>query len=537
MIYRNRRLPALVLTTLLATTSGALMEHGGSAAKATAHPTSSLERVNAPPTIGADLSFLPQMLALGAEYRVGGEAQDPLQIFTDSQFEIVRLRLWYSPDEPWHGLESTLAFAQLLNDADFDLMLDLHYSDTWADPGHQTKPAAWVGLDFPALLDSVQTYTAAVIASFRDAGLTPRFVQIGNEIGSGFLWDDGRVGWPGSAYDTPEQWDQLIALLSAAAAGVRSAEDPGGDPIEILVHVAEGGDGDRCEWFFDPLVAAGLDFDVIALSFYPWWHGSILDLDDNLHRLADRYGKPIQIVETSYPWTLEEYDGVGNFVVSADQLHPGYGATPTGQLDFLRDLRATLRAAPGGLGTALLYWEPAFLSVLGGPGNPHENLTLFDFDGDALPALDFAEFPASSRYASIQVVGDFNGWDTEVPGMTQVAPLVWEDTLQVAVGCHLLKFLTDGTWDTPYDFGSGDGEDPDCGVPMQGPACLAAYPGTALGRISFPATGAYRFRLDERDWSYAIEPVTTSSIGEPPDGDTGHDGHDPLLWLPFRRSR
>ena len=148
------------------------------------------------------------------------------------------------------------------------------------------------------------------------------------------------------------------------------------------------------------------------------------------------------------------------------------------------------------------------------------NLTLFDFDGDALPSLGFVEPPATSRHASIQVVGDFNGWDASTGGMTQVAPLVWEDTLDVAAG-RLLKFLTDGTWDTPYDFGGCGAEDPDCGVPWAGPVCLASDPGTALGRIDFPVDGVYRFGLDERDWSYSFELLESSSAQEPGEGDRG----------------
>jgi arabinogalactan endo-1,4-beta-galactosidase len=251
------------------------------------------------------------------------------------------------------------------------------------------KPSAWAGVPFEALVDSVYAYTNAVVRRFRDEGALPEYVQIGNEISGGMLWDDGRVGWEGSAWDTEAQWDNLATLLSAGIAGVRDSLAPGQQPTVIL-HRAEGGDNAGCRWFFDNLVSRGVTFDAIGLSYYPWWHGEIWGLRDNLADLATRYGREIMVVETGYPWTLDWYDGTANFVGDESQLHAGYPATPDGQFAFLRDVVTIVEATPGGLGTAVLYWEPGFLSVSGGPGNPYENVTLFDFDGDALKALGFA---------------------------------------------------------------------------------------------------------------------------------------------------
>lgn len=345
--------------------------------------------------VGADLSFVPRLLTLGAEYRVEGAAADPLAIFADHGFGLVRLRLWHTPAEPWHGLDETLAYAGDVRAAGYDLMLDLHYSDTWADPAHQTKPAAWEGLDFPTLVDSVYAYTNAVVRRFRDADALPQYVQIGNEISGGLLWDDGRVG---GAWDTPEQWDQLTALLAAGVAAVRDSLDQSEQP-KIIIHLDNGGSNALCRWFFDHLEDAGLDFDVIGVSFYPWWHGTLTELRENLHDIAPRYSKEVMVVETAYPWTLDDHDGTGNFVSDPGQLHVGYPATPEGQMSFLRDLQAITEGVPGGLGSGPVYWEPAFISVPGGPPNPHENLTLFDFDADALPGLGFT-LP----------------WQSEVPG-------------------------------------------------------------------------------------------------------------------------
>ncbi|MBK8165216.1 MAG: glycosyl hydrolase 53 family protein [bacterium] len=335
--------------------------------------------------VGADLSFVPQLSALGAAFSRDGQQAPLLALVAEAGVGLVRLRLWHTPTEPWHGLEATVAFAHQVQAAGFALMLDLHYSDGWADPGQQTMPAAWQGTPVATLADSVAAYTAHVVARFVDEGLTPRYVQLGNEIDAGLLWDAGRVGWPGSAWDTPTQWDTLTTLLQAAAGAARAALPPGA-PTELVVHLAPGGDNARCRWFLDRLAAAGVDYDVIGLSYYPWWHGTLWQLQANLRDLRPRYGKPLLVVETAYPWTLAAADATGNFVTAGTSLHAGYPATPPGQRDFLRDVRRVVETS-GGVG--VVCWEPAFIPVDGGPGNPWENLTLFDFEGEALPGLWF----------------------------------------------------------------------------------------------------------------------------------------------------
>ncbi len=339
--------------------------------------------------VGSDISFTHQLLAAGAEYRVDDQPVNLFAALAGHGQEIVRLRLWHTPAEPWHGLSETILMAQEAKAAGLDLMLDLHYSDSWADPGQQTKPAAWVGLPFAALVDSVYAYTNSVVLAFRDARVVPEYIQIGNEVSPGMLWDDGRVGWQGSEWDTPAQWDNFAALLSAGIAGARDSLSVQEQPA-VIIHRAEGGDNAGCQWFYDNLISRGVSFDIIGLSYYPWWHGTIWDLRDNLADLATRYGKELMVVETAYPWTLDWYDDTGNFVGEESQLHENYPATPDGQFEFLRDVVVVVEGVPGGLGTGVIYWEPGYLAVDGGPGSPYENLTLFDFDGDALRGLGLA---------------------------------------------------------------------------------------------------------------------------------------------------
>jgi arabinogalactan endo-1,4-beta-galactosidase len=331
---------------------------------------------------GADLSFVPKLESFGAAYRDYGMPMPALEIFGESGFRIVRLRLWHSPAESWNGLDSTLAHAARIKRAGFELMLDLHYSDSWADPGQQHKPAAWDGLDFPVLCDSVDRYTRSVLRRFVDAGAAPDYVQIGNEIDPGMLWDDGRVD---GMWDTAAQWNRLAQLLRT---GIVAARDslPGVERPRTILHLSAGGNNAFCRRFFDSLAVRDVAYDLIGLSFYPWWHGNLAALQNNLNDLAGRYDKEIMVVETAYPWTLDWNDDTGNIVGNRDQLLPDYPATPTGQSAFLRDLLAVVQQVPDQRGKAVLYWEPAWISTVGF-GSPWENLALFDFAGNGLPGL------------------------------------------------------------------------------------------------------------------------------------------------------
>jgi arabinogalactan endo-1,4-beta-galactosidase len=325
---------------------------------------------------GADVSFLDEIEDSGGVYTENGVAGDALEILKDNGIDYVRLRLWHTPQDRYCDLERTLAMAERLGKLGLGFLLDLHYSDTWADPGRQTKPAAWADLAFEDLRDSLYDYTRQVIAELAGQNTLPDMVQIGNEITCGMLWDDGRLCGP---FDTAEQWGKLSQLLKAAISGV---DDGLGvdDSVGIVIHVDCGGDSARCRWFFDHLARQGVDFDVIGLSYYPWWHGTLDDLRANLGMLAGRYGKDIIVVETAYPWTLGWFDDTHNMVGLREQLLAGYPASVAGQRRFLADLASVISQTPGGRGRGLFYWAPEYISV---PklGSPWENMTLFDFSG------------------------------------------------------------------------------------------------------------------------------------------------------------
>jgi arabinogalactan endo-1,4-beta-galactosidase len=216
-------------------------------------------------------------------------------------------------------------------------------------------------------------------------------VQIGNEVTAGMLWPLGQI----YATDTPD-WDGFVTLLQAGIAGARGARVR--HRPEVMVHIDRGGDNGGSRWFYDHVLERDVDLDVIGLSYYPFWHGPVEDLQANLDDLAAAYGKDLVVAETAYPWTLDNGDSLENHIDQPAELPDAdrWPATPAGQAAYFRALRSTIAAVPGGLGRGFFAWEPEWVPGVGwepGAGNPNDNLTLFDFGGRALPGLDAAYRP------------------------------------------------------------------------------------------------------------------------------------------------
>lgn len=333
--------------------------------------------------MGADISMLGRIEDAGGLFRDNGVPRDALAILENHGLNFFRLRTWHSPQDGCNDLQSTARMARRIKTGGSGFLLDIHYSDTWADPGHQEKPAAWDSLGFQALKDSVYRYTRDTMTYLKHRDALPDIVQIGNEITCGTLWNDGRVC---GGYDTPRQWARFAELLDEAIRGIREGLDSS-DAVEIMIHIDRGADTTGSRRFFDNILARGIDFDIVGLSYYPWWHGSMQTLRANVDDLAERYGKEIVLVETAYPWTLGWNDLTHNIVGDSSQLHTGYPASPAGQKAFLADLIDVMRDVPGGKGGGLFYWAPEYISA---PrlGSPWENLALFDFTGELLRSID-----------------------------------------------------------------------------------------------------------------------------------------------------
>ncbi|MBO6576575.1 MAG: glycosyl hydrolase 53 family protein [Rhodothermales bacterium] len=320
--------------------------------------------------VGADVSFLTRVEEGGASFSAMGSGVDPIAQMVSEGFNTFRLRLWHTPAGGTNGLAYTTALAQRIVGAGGSWLLDIHYSDSWADPGTQTPPAAWAGLDVETMADSVLAYTNRVLRHLSASGVSPAAVQIGNEITSGMLWDVARVG---GSFDTPASWARLAEVLRHAHSAVREVLPD----VPVIVHIDRGGDAAGTQWFMDNLTAAGYTPDMLGLSYYPWWHGSLQDLRDTLQRVSSRYGVPAIVLETAYPWTFSWYDNTHNLVGSGASLPDGYPATPAGQRDFLVALDETVALQSG---RGWIYWAPEWIAAPGF-GSSWENLALFDEDG------------------------------------------------------------------------------------------------------------------------------------------------------------
>ena len=326
---------------------------------------------------GADFSHLGFFEDRGVVYKEGGEPAEALAILKRGGLNCVRLRLFTSSAEQarsdaynfTNNLEYTLLLAARVKRAGLQLMLDFHYSDSWADPGKQNKPAAWAGLNFAGLEQRMYDYNSNTIAAFKAAGAMPEYVQVGNEIISGMLWPEGRVG--GSS-DTPPQWTNFTRLVKAAIRGIKDAA--GTNAPKIIIHIDRGGDWGGTQWFFDNLVQRQVEFDIIGESYYPWWHGSLTALRTCLNNAANKYGKPLIVIETAFPWTNST-----NIV--------GIPASPEGQTQFVTELAKIIKAVPNGRGIGICWWGTEYVRLQGAALAGFDRRSFFDYEGNALPVV------------------------------------------------------------------------------------------------------------------------------------------------------
>ena len=311
--------------------------------------------------VGADLSFLTHAEKNGSVFKDNGEPKPGLQLFKDHGYNWIRLRLFHSPTELPNDLDYTIALAKQAKQLGYKFLLNYHYSDTWADPQKQYIPRAWEGLSHEELTEAVFAYTRDTIAAFRDAGAMPDMVQVGNEVIHGMLWPDGRL---------PQNWAQFADLFKAGVRGVEAGLGDAPRP-KIMMHIDRGGDRRSTESFFANCEQHGIEYDVIGQSYYPWWHGSLDDLRENLNFMAGKYDKDVILVEVAYNWRPAEY---------RDRLGP-FPETPDGQREFLRQVNDIVRAMPHGRGKGIFWWEPAV------PRSPIYSRGMFDHDGNALPVI------------------------------------------------------------------------------------------------------------------------------------------------------
>lgn len=355
---------------------------------------------------GMDLSTLLELERCGAKYYDNGEERDLLAIMKSYDVDTIRIRLW---NDPWsetgesygageNDLKTSLEIAKRVTAAGFGVLLNFHYSDFWADPGKQIKPKAWADYGVKELEQAVYDYTLESMRTFLDAGVNITMVQVGNELSNGLLWPEGKV----------PNYDNIATFVNAGIRAVRKADAA----IPVMIHLDNGGNNALYREWFDNFTKRGEDFEIIGLSYYPFWHGSLQMLNDNMNDIAERYGKDLVIAEVSMGYTMEDYK---NYEKLSDEDRKGYATRPAlvekieypmtkqGQYDFMEDFLNRISHIKGGKGKGFFYWEPAWIPVPGsgwatpaslkymndpGPcGNEWANQALFDYDGNALPTL------------------------------------------------------------------------------------------------------------------------------------------------------
>jgi len=335
---------------------------------------------------GADMSQLPQLEHEGTRYSLAGKEMDCLEILRQQGINAVRIKVWNDPGNPdffpanqsdwlaFNSPEQVIKLAQRASALGFRIMIDFHYSDWWADPQKQFMPHAWQGLPLEAVAEQLSLFTLDVLQRLRDAGVTVEWVQIGNEITHGMLWPMAFV---------PGNWPALAQLLIAGATAVRTF-DPN---CRIVLHLDAGADHEFYRCWFNEAIARKVPFDVIGLSFYPCWHGSLTLLSDNLNALAHCYGKSLIVVETAYPRVLDPNKNQ-HWLIQHCGSEP-FPATEVGQAQYLQALSRSVRSVAGGLGAGVFYWEPAMIPspMCREQHSVWENVTLFDEHGAALSSL------------------------------------------------------------------------------------------------------------------------------------------------------
>jgi arabinogalactan endo-1,4-beta-galactosidase len=325
--------------------------------------------------VGADMSFTAQAEAQGTAFKENNQAAPALQIFKNHGYNWIRLRIFNSPPAQGRGslpnnLEYTLHYAQEAKKLGYKFLLDFHYADSWADPGKQPIPAAWQGKSHAEMVTLLHDFTRDTLRAFREAGAEPEMVQIGNEITNGMLWPDGRLGR--GAEGGANGWDHLADFLKAGAAAVEESANDTHPRPKIMIHIDRGGDRQTTQRYFDKVISYNIPFDVIGQSYYPWWHGSLLDLRENLAFMATTYKKDIVVVECAYNWRPTEYR-------NAPAPFP---ETPEGQRAFLEAVNQVIMNAPDNRGKGFFWWEPAV-----SPRTGLVSRSMFDTEANALPVL------------------------------------------------------------------------------------------------------------------------------------------------------
>ena len=363
--------------------------------------------------LGVDLSTYLEELEHGAKYYDGEKEIDPLDAFVQNGVSSVRIRVWNDPysesGEPYLagncGVDNYIKLAKLVKCRGWDIMMDFHYSDFWADPGKQMIPKAWISYGIDEMVDAVYEFTKECLTTAVTEGVAPEYIQVGNEITNGMLWPIGKLT---EGEGERGNYDSLCRLIDAGCRACREIVPK----AKIVLHLERSNDKAVYSEFFSKMERAGVDYDVIGASYYPYWHGTPDELFENLENCR-RFGKEIMVVELGYGFTTRGYVLGGEerrLVIDPQRAYvPGlteiYPMTPEGQASFIKDF--INKARDFGI-DGVYYWEPLWIpgegicwaseagqAYIGEEGkstsNEWANQCLFDYEGKKLPAFDKRE--------------------------------------------------------------------------------------------------------------------------------------------------
>jgi len=351
---------------------------------------------------GADISSLQAIEDYGGKYYdFTGKEKSALKILKENGVNYLRLRIWNEPTLSFDAgdycdVAHTVEMAKRIKKEGFKLLINFHYSDWWADPRNQTKPRAWENMSVDEMAEALYSFTKEALEALIQADACPDMVQIGNEIGNGILWEEGRAG----------NWENLAKFLNSGIKAVRDVT-PEDKEIKIMLHIQDGGSVEFCENFFTNIEAHGVkDYDIIGLTYYPYWNGTFEDLKNNINNLAEKFNKDIIVAETAFPYTYENADSTANLVGPEQKEVTGIDASVENQKLVTEMVMNTVATSNRGIG--IFYWEPVWIPVKGvgaakGGGNQWENQAMFDFNGKALESLKAFKFKPGSMKNDIPV--------------------------------------------------------------------------------------------------------------------------------------
>jgi arabinogalactan endo-1,4-beta-galactosidase len=334
---------------------------------------------------GMDLSFQSELEDYNINYKdKNGVPVELLDFVSEQGTNLIRLKLWHTPQDGENSIEDVKAYAQRIKAKQMDFLLDFHYSDYWADPGTQTPPLAWQNMTNEEVRIAIYDYTKDVVTQLKNQNTLPNIIQIGNETDSGFLWNYGKV-W--NEFST--NWSNYAFLVNEAIRAIKDVDTDG--EIKIMLHHSSV---ENAIYFFNELNAYTIDFDIIGVSYYPQFQIKNLTLvQSKLNELATTFEKEILMVEVAYPFTLDWNDNNTNYIGSNDQILAEFPATPQGQKAYFIWLINAIKSIPNNKGIGFCYWAPDWVAFSGNEntstsGSSWENQCLFDFNHNALLVFD-----------------------------------------------------------------------------------------------------------------------------------------------------